>query len=277
MNARAAARVGIATVNTRSPKNRSRPMRSLSAMLPLIVLSVLGAGRAAFARCDARGFVLFPAAGSVLPVNARLVLEGLGPDAAKVDRLVGRELVLRSEDDAVSVRVSRGWHSLLNRTAVVLKPSRALRPNHVYFLDSRPLGDNPEWVGGPRHGSPSWRIGDGADSQAPVWQLRPEISEGEVAVKDGKVVRTVTVHAEVKDQSPIYLVITLKPKRGGSGAQVYFAPLDGAEAVIGHDGCTGSFALEDNGVYRASAQAYDVTGSATPPSEFEFQSPGQGG
>jgi len=246
--------------------------------LPLVFLVLfLGLGRSAFADCASEGFVLFPAAGSVLPVNARLVLEGLGPDAAKVDRLVGRSLVLRSEDDAVSVRVTRGWHSLLNRTAVVLKPSRALRPNHVYFLDPRALGDNPTWVGGPRHGNPSWRTGDQADDTAPRWQLRPEISEGEVAVKDGKVVRTVTVHATVKDQSPVYLVLTLKPKRGGTGAQVYFAPLDGELSVIGHDGCTGSFALEDNGVYRATAQAFDVTGASTPPSDFEFQSPGQGG
>jgi hypothetical protein len=239
------------------------------------ILLLAGLTRTASAACPARGFTLFPAPGSVLPTDARLVLEGRGPDAARVGRLVGHSLVLRSEDDAVSVNVVRGWKSLLNRSAVILKPSRALRPNHVYFLDARAVGDNLEWLDGPKHGNPSWRIGDGSDEAAPRWQTRPEVSEGEVAVKDGKVVRTVTVHAVVKDQSPVYLVVTLRPKRGGTGAQVYFAPLDGAEAVIGHDGCTGSFALEDNGLYRGSARAYDITGAASAAADFDFQSPGQ--
>jgi hypothetical protein len=241
----------------------------------LAVLLLVGLARTASAACAPDGFTLYPAPGSVLPVDARLVLEGRGPDAARVERLVGHSLVLRSEDDAVSVRVTRGWKSLLNRTAVVLRPSRALRPNRVYFLDARALGDNLDWLDGPKHGNPSWRIGEGSDEAAPRWQHRPEVSEGEVAVRDGKVVRTVTVHAVVKDQSPVYLVVTLRPKRGGTGAQVYFAPLDGAEAVIGHDGCTGSFALEDNGLYRGTAQAYDITGASSAPAEFDFQSPGQ--
>lgn len=248
-------------------------MRRIS--LPISLVLLLGFARAARADCASSGLVLFPAPGSVVPTNSQLLLEGLGVDEARVNRLVGHDLVLRSEDDAVHVRVVRGWHSLVNRVAVILKPVRALRPNRLYFLDSRALGDDLRWVNGPAHGNPSWQTGETADTRPPRWVHRPEVSQGEVARRDGKVVRNVTLHVLVQDQSPSYLVVTLRPERGGTGAQVYFTPLDGAEAVIGHDGCTGSFALEDNGVYRASAQAFDITGSATSPAAFGFQSPGQ--
>lgn len=248
-------------------------MRRIALLLPLVL--ALGWGRAAFADCASSGLLLYPAPGSVLPTNSQLVLEGLGVDEARVNRLIGHELVLRSEDDAVGVRVVRGWHSLVNRVAVILKPTRPLRRNHVYFLDPRALGNRVSWLNGPRHGQPSWRTGDGADTRAPRWVHEPEVAQGEVAVKGGKVVRDVTLHAVVDDQSPVYLVVTLRPERGGTGAQVYFAPLDGGEAVIGQDGCTGSFAFEDNGAYRASAQAVDVTGRSTSPATFGFQSPGQ--
>jgi hypothetical protein len=84
-------------------------------------------------RCPA-AIHLFPASGSVVPRNVRLVLEGSGAERQRVLGLIGQDVLLKSEDDVVTAKVLRGWVSAKGPAAVVLRPRAWLKPNRVYRL-----------------------------------------------------------------------------------------------------------------------------------------------
>jgi hypothetical protein len=240
--------------------------RSLAALALLL-------GTTALADCVQEGVAVWPTTGSVVPTNARFVLEGVGPDQATVSALVNGELVLRTEGDAVGVKVQRGWKSPIGRTAVVLKPTRPLKPGHIYTLELAGRFSHLRWESGAIGGNPSWLVGPGGDPDAPKWQSTPEIAEGEYMVHRGHVSRRVNLHLELDEISPSYLIVSLKPQRGSAGAQVYFAPVNGGEVRLGDDGCTGSFAFEDGGAYQGTAKAVDAAGNTSDEVSFALEAP----
>src|SRR4051794_13367030 len=94
------------TERSRSPSRKirsieSRPLPPVAPVMTrfLAALALL-LGTAALADCVQEGVAVWPATGSVVPTNARFVLEGVGPDQATVSALVNGELVLRTEGDA---------------------------------------------------------------------------------------------------------------------------------------------------------------------------------
>lgn len=229
-----------------------------------MALLTLLLGAAAEGKCAKEGIAAFPAPGSVIPLNSWLILEGVGAEQARVSSLVGRDLLLRAPDDSVSVRVETGWRSAKGRTAVVLKPQRRLLANRLYSLlveaylpNSRVLGS-----GGPE--ALQWRSGDSADEKPPSYLLRPAVSEGLGRGEGEQTVRWVKLHATLAEESPAYLVITLRRARVQGSSQVYFAPLKGGEALLGHDECSGSFAFEDGRAYKATVEAFDASGNPGP-------------
>ena len=243
-------------------------MRPLSLLLALLLVSVPIGARA---ECLDSGLQTFPAPGSVVPTNARLILEGIGSDAEKVGALVGKQLVLRAWDDAVSVTVRKGWRSRMGRLAVQLTPNAELRPDRTYKLQLSQELAEVELQNGHEL---SWKTGDGRDTRPPVWTEKPAVSEGEYRLESGRPVRHLTFHMRMEEESPTYLVITLRRARGDQTVQTYFVPVNGGEASVGHDSCSGGFTFDDGRAYKAVVSAFDTAGNAAPPlKELEVHAP----
>jgi hypothetical protein len=241
----------------------------------LAVLALLLAAHAAWGTCETDGIVLFPRPGAVIPVNAEFILEGRGIEAARVQGLLGKALFLKNEKGhAVQLDVRRGWQSEMGRTAVRLVPKGALSAEDRYTLI---LGSElPGYRNLDRRAAatPSWRTGPGPDKARPKWERMPAVAEGRYTVSDDRLTREVHVNAPLKDDSPTYLVVTLRRARGSTLLQTYFAPVDGSTAVLGHDGCSGAFVFEDGRAYSARVEAYDVAGNRQPvPKPVEFHAP----
>src|SRR5579871_3027086 len=100
-------------------------------------LVFLGWVRAAEAACPPGGIQIFPAPGSTVPTNSKLILEGVGSAEATVSALVGATLHLVSDLDSVPLKVAPGWKSADKRAAVILRPARSLKPDLDYELQTR--------------------------------------------------------------------------------------------------------------------------------------------
>jgi hypothetical protein len=222
-------------------------------VIPLAALA-WGVASSARAECVSNGVQFFPAPGAVLPTNTQLVMEGIGKDKDKVAGLVGAELALKSTDDIVSVKVLKGWTSGQKRVAVILKPTQALKPEHTYTLLF-------EAAAGQKF---SWRTGKSADQAPPKFQENPAVAEGEYLVEKNGPTKVLRWRMVLSEESPAYLVATLKRSRGQSPLQTYFMPVNGGTAVMGHDACSGSFDFEDGRSYKATLELFDAAGNAGP-------------
>ncbi len=239
-------------------------------LLPVALVLLLAPLRAR-AECLDRGVLSFPAPSSVLPTNAKLILEGIGEDANKVSALVGRQVVLRAWDDAVSVTVKKGWKSKMGRVAVQLSPNAELRADRTYKLQLPPELADVDVQNGDEL---AWKTGQGRDTRAPTWSEKPAVSEGEYRLEGGRPVRHLTLHMRLEEESPTYLVVSLRRARGDATVQTYFVPVNGGEAAVGHDSCSGGFTFDDGRAYKAAVSAFDTAGNAAPAlRELEVHAP----
>jgi hypothetical protein len=233
---------------------------------------------AAWADCEREGLVLFPAPGGVLPTNTHFILEGIGEQQVRVGALVGKRLVLKTNDDKavdeVLVHIQRGWQSTRGRTAVRLTPYRALKPGRTYTLELERLLPRARLLNpAPGSGQALWRIGKEPDNDAPHWRQPPVPAEGEYERHGTDVTRWIYLRAALLEESPAFLVVSLR-KRRSVETQTYFVPINGERARLGHDACSGSFALENRTSYQATVEAYDCTEkSAGPVPPVDVSSP----
>jgi hypothetical protein len=234
-------------------------------------VAALLAGGLARAECLDQGVQSFPAPNSILPTNAKLVLEGIGGDAEKVNALVGKQVVLRAWDDAVSVTVKKGWKSKMGRIAVQLWPNAELRADRTYKLQlPSELAD----VDVQNGDELAWKTGQGRDTRAPIWTEKPAVTQGEYRMESGRPVRNLTLHMRLEEESPAYLVVALRRARGDATVQTYFVPVNGGEAAVGHDQCSGGFTFDDGRAYKAAVTAFDTAGNAAPAvRELEVHAP----
>lgn len=247
---------------------RRRTLEMNRALISLLLLSVFAHAEAPL--CEANGLQVFPAMGSVIPINTRIIVEGIGSEQDRVKALIGKELVLKTEDDKVTCKVLAGWKSSMNRIAVVLRPRAWLKPNRTYRLLIDEALPGFHLIG---HGSelPTWLTGKGPDERPPKWIDKPAVSEGRNQLIEGKPIRYVKLRMAMVEESPAYLVVSLRRTRGSSALQTYFVPVNGGDALLGHDSCSGSFELEDGQAYRATVEGSDAAGNhaaAVPALEF---------
>lgn len=224
-------------------------------------------------QCLSEGLQLFPLPGSVVPTNSRFILEGIGPDAERVWDLIGSTMILRADDDATTVTVQKGWKSDEGRAAVILRPRAILKGNRTYRLEMGKLdaGDVLQAPDGPQ-----WSTGKGPDQGSPKWVERPNVAEGRYLTSptSEKKTRLLRFRLGLKEESPSYLVFSIRRARGPLKVQTYFAPVKGSDAWIGHDECSGSFAFDDGRAYRALIEGFDAAGNPAPRlKEMEFHAP----
>ena len=246
---------------------------------------VLLLASAAAAKCSPDGLFVFPTAGSVIPTNSRFILEGVGKEKARVERLSqhaaesGEDLVLKAVDDVVIVKLGKTkgvdyWTSDMNRVAVVLTPNRPLIPHRQYTLliDKLLPGyqmlndtgmDTMTWTTG---GNPDKSIKDpndprltGVDKTAPKYQVKPAVAEGYYRKDSNE--SYLKLRTTLAEEAAAYFVVTLKRARGASAEQRYPVPINGGEASVGHDACSGSFVFEDGRAYKMTIETFDSAGN----------------
>lgn len=243
--------------------------------LPAALLAAALAGGIARAdedeKCIDEGLVLFPAPGAVVPTNSRFILEGIGPDRERVWDLIGQELALRTRDDTVKLSVLKGWRSEMGRAAVILKPRALLKSNRTYRLDLGRLSGS-EVVNG---SDLEWTTGKAPDQKGPKWLERPNVAEGKYrTTASGKKIKQLRFRMRANEESPAYLVLSIRRARGPMAVQSYFVPIQGEQALVGHDACSGSFTFDDGRAYRAIIEGYDVAGNpAEKLKPIEFHAP----
>lgn len=219
----------------------------------------------AAAKCKTDGIFVFPSPGAVVPLNVRFILEGAGKDKKRVAGLVGQTLILRSSDSRaapVSVTVKAGWESPRARTAVVLLPNSQLLPGREYSLmidkqlpGYRVLNDN-------ALDTLTWKSAPVADNTPPRFQTRPVVAEGiSDRDKDG-VSNYIKLKAELIEESPAYYLVRVSSiAKPGTPKQLFPVPINGGEALVGHDACSGGFQFESDMPYRLELETYDSAGN----------------
>jgi hypothetical protein len=216
----------------------------------------------AHAKCESHGLFVFPAPGSVIPLNVQFVLEGAGNEVARVNKLVGGEdLILKAGDDVVAVTVTRGWTSAMKRVAVVLKPKSELKPNKTYSLMIDRLLPSYRVLNPNAAETLTWRTGQVTDTQPPRYQVRPAVAEGEYKKESDGVTRHLKIRTTLAEEGPAYFVATVMRARGNNTKQVYPVPINGGDAILGQDACSGSFVFDDGRAYRIWLETYDSAGN----------------
>lgn len=211
--------------------------------------------------CEKDALAVFPASGSVVPTNARFILEGKGAFGDKVRRLAGREVFLKSGDSLTSAKVTRGWTGEKGRAAVIIRPKMPLSKGRTYRL----LIDEALGIPSKNFQRPTWKAGPREDTKPPAWLQTPAVVEGAYETSEGKPVRRLRLRLPVEDESPTYAVLTLTSvAEGEEGSQSYFIPIRGGEAWLEEGGCAGAFMLGPRGSFRARVEAYDSAGNRAP-------------
>jgi len=226
------------------------------------------------ADCNAHGVLLYPPPSSVIPTNARLFLEGVGVEVRRVQALEGDAITARAGDDAVPFQVQFAWRSGMNRVAMLLKPRALLKANRTYALNLRAKLPGFHFLDG-SDGEPVYLTGKGPDDQKPEWVSTPSVSEGVYRKWDEKTfTRFLRFNLKLNEVSPAYLVLSLQRARGSVVKQTYFLPVMDDQVLVGHDGCSGRFALEDGRAYRGEFQVFDIAGNEGPKLKpMEFNAP----
>lgn len=212
--------------------------------------------------CHAHGLALYPPPGSVIPTNAKLILEGVGLEQERAKALAGQTLVLRSQDEVVQVSVTRLFKSSAHRVAMLLKPRGLLKANRSYQLMLGQVMPNYRFLDGTRD-TPKYLTGKGPDESPPGWISSPAMGEGLYRKWDEKrFARFLRFNLRLQEESPAYVVLEMRRARGSIAVQTYFVPVVDDTVLVGQDPCSGSFVFEDGRAYRGTFQVFDIAGNA---------------
>jgi hypothetical protein len=241
----------------------------------LLLLFTLLLAQVASARCIGDGVQVFPRPGATIPTNTRLLLEGVGTARELVAALPGKTMRLQTNGHEVRAKAQRGWTSELGRVTVVLKLDGLLLPDKIYTLRlDDALPGTVKLLNGAGTSLPEWRSGKTADKTLPRWTKRPAVSEGLSERSLEGVTRYVKITLAAREESPMYMVVTLARKRSGAPAQHYVLPVVNGSALLGHEPCSGAFAFEDGKSYRARVEVFDAAGNLAPPvPPLDFEAP----
>lgn len=235
-------------------------------MRHVLLLTLAASAALAGEPCIEDGVLVFPAPGAVVPTNVQFFLEGAGAEQTRVSDLVTSKdaIVLTSaHDEPIQVKAEKGFLSQMKRVAVRLKPMKPLKPDTEYKLElgktlssarviNDALGDN----------SIRWTTGPGADKAAPKFISKPAVSEGFYRKNDKEgLVRYLKIRTVIEETAPSYLLVTMQRVRGSSVRQQYPVPIDGDAAMVGHDGCSGTFGFDDGRAYKLTFELFDSAGN----------------
>lgn len=224
-----------------------------------LVLAVLVVPAMAAADCMDWSWKVFPAAGSTVPPNTRLVLQGHGLARPIVADLAQRNPRLAVGSHRVPLKVIATHVGEFQLTQVVLQPTSPLMPGAQYTLrfDERP-GEVAFRLN--RDEVARWTVAEESDFEAPVWRAAPVALAGVIKPMGCGPVVEARVRVALDDAGA--LVRARVTGADGKPREFLLAPRDG-ELAVGHGMCNGAFQLGE-GEWELELTALDAAGNATP-------------
>jgi hypothetical protein len=230
-----------------------------------VLAATLLAALPAAAKCKTDGIFVFPSPGAVIPINARFILEGAGKERKRVAALVGQTLILRSKEanvPAITVQVKAGWESQRSRVAVVLLPNAQMMPGREYALLIDKQMPNYVVLNEDAADTLTWRSAPVADTTPPKFQARPTAAEGRADRDRDGVSSWLKIRATIIEDSPLYYVVRISSiAKPSTPKQLYPVSINGGEALLGHDACSGNFQFDSDMPYRLEIETYDSAGN----------------
>src|SRR5262249_18346626 len=107
----------------------------------------------------------------------------------------------------------------------------------------------------------TWRTGALADTQAPKYQMRPSVAEGYWNKDSDGITRYLKLRTTLPEEGPAYFLATVWGAGGNPAKQTYPVPINGGEAVLGQNGCSGNFVFDDGRAYKIAIETFDSAGN----------------
>jgi hypothetical protein len=109
----------------------------------------------------------------------------------------------------------------------------------------------------------------------PKYIVKPAVEEGFYKKEGDGMVRYLKMRVTLAEEAPAYFIVSMRRARGSNFVQKYPVPINGGEAILGHDTCSGSFYFEDGRAYQLTVDTYDAAGNkvAEPLKTIEVQAP----
>lgn len=225
--------------------------------------------------CSIGTFELWPASGTRLPTNPRLVLQASGGWEREAKLLLDRHPRLVWKEDVVPLsaqvlqQIDKGNGFLgpivpLNFLAV-LTPAHPLKPSGRYHLELDPWRSDKvpeEGIGRKMH---EWPIGPGRDVDAPRWKAAPRLESASSAKDDDCGERTeLVLNAEVEDDGEAVRPLAWISLQGAPlFSALVLLPREGTRSRLTHAPCQGPlFPLEPSARFRVQWIAVDAAGNA---------------
>jgi len=228
---------------------------------------------AAWADCADSSWSFFPPAGTAVPINTRLVIDGYGDAQAVAGKLGEHHPILEGGGQSIPLEVKEVNVGQKSITQVVLVPEHRLKPKTRYVLKVTTTGDEPAVT--LRDGmKPAWTTSDTIDLDAPSFKAPPLALAGiEKQFGCGPQIEAL-VAVQIEDTGPVLLLATVTGSLGQP--RRYLVPARDGQVHVGHGMCLGAFRL-DEGRWSLELTAVDAAGNQTPapggPMRFKGISP----
>ena len=230
----------------------------------IALASLLAAPASTLGACAEQSIGSWPEAGTELPRNGRIVLEGHGRDRAAILDLAKRGPRLLARGHEVELRVEATYLGHRNLAAVILAPISELRTGLKYRLaferaprdETKLLSTERE---GARSGGLEWTASDPRGAP-PLWVAQPWFIGFEAREAQDHP-RHARIAVDVAATGSWRLVAQVE---GRGRPQRYLVEPRKGEALLGGDDCAAAFGLEPGERYRVTLSAMDLAGSIAP-------------
>lgn len=206
---------------------------------------------AAHADCADASWSVTPAAGTTLPSNGRITLEGYGGAQKFISTMASRNPRLVAGEIVIPLTVVETHVGEFLVTQVVLKAKGALPEGTKLRLRF----DHPDDVHFrlPRDEAPEWTI-TRADFTPPVWSGPPVIKPGRYAEFGcGPVIEAIVA-------VPVTGALQMRARLSGPKPREYLLDVENGHVIVGHSMCSGPFRI--SGDWTLELTALDAAGNA---------------
>lgn len=232
-------------------------------MRALFLVAVLTFASPSFAKCMSSYWEVWPAAGSTLPVNGRVIIGAFGTATGDVEKLAGFGPALVATGHRVALAVKQTNVGEMKVSQAVLVPVEPLKPGLHYALTWK---KTPPGFSLPAN----WNVAASRDDVAPTWKSAPVALSGEHAELGCGPADNAFVKVDVDDEATL---IRARVLRGAKSTEYLLPWKAGERLAIGHGMCSGAF-VPTADVWKLELSVVDVAGNeaVAPGAALQFKS-----
>lgn len=232
-------------------------------MRALCLVAVMTFASPSLAKCMSSYWEVWPAAGSTIPVNGRVIIGAFGTSTGDVEKLASFGPALVANGHRVPLKVVQTNVGEMKLSQAVLVPAEPLKPGAHYKLTWK---KTPPGFSKPAN----WDVATSADDAAPVWKSAPVALSGEHAELGCGPADNAFVKVEVDDEATL---IRARIVRGEKSVEYLLPWKSGERLAIGHGMCGGAF-VPTADAWKLELSVVDVAGNETvaPGAAMQFKS-----